>query len=136
MAFKSQDTTLINDLEQATNLSSCTVQGLAVVSGPKTSQIQTVSCSSGNAIVNLNLGNYFELTNITQSTTVFDYTGSVSALYTMIVKVNKNTSTFTWPGTIDWKNNITPTMSANNIHFIFLYTTNSTNFNASFITYN
>lgn len=136
MAFKSQDTTLINDLEQATNLASCTVQGLAAVSGPKTSQIQTVSCSDGFAVINLNSGNYFEFTNITQSTTILDYIGVVSGLYTMIIKVNKNTSTFSWPGAITWKNGVTPTMSANNIHFIFLYTANGTNFNASFITYN
>ena len=135
MSLKFQDTLIINDSREAANLNNITVQGIATISGTKTDPIQTISCSSGAGVINCALGNYFELTNITQSSTSIDYTNTPGGLYCLILKVNPNTSTFNWPATYTWKNSTLPTMSSTNTHFVFLYTLDSLNWDVSFLTF-
>ena len=135
MSFKIQDTTVINDSREAVNIGNVTVQGTASVLGPKTEPIQTISCSSSAGIINCSLGNYFELTDITQSTTTIDYISPAAGLFHMVIKVNPNTSTFSWPLSVTWKNSTTPTMTSSNTHFVFLYTIDGISWKASFLTY-
>ena len=83
-------------------------------------QEETLTVSSNATTVNCSTGNYFTVQATADITFTFGTAPADTKSYAMVIEVDHNSGTLTWPNTVKWPGDAAPSLTTGKTHqFIF-----------------
>ena len=85
-------------------------------------QEETLTVSSNATTVNCSTGNYFTVTASGNITFTFGTVPADTKSYAMVIEVNHDSGTLTWPAAVKWPADTAPTLTTGKTHQFYFHT--------------